>query len=195
MSYSPSLNSSGSLQHDTRKNPSPTPSGKKVGILIEYNFEDAEVIYPYYRMKEAGLESVLIGPVAGKQYTGKNGYPLSSEVAIDGIHAKELDALVIPGGWAPDYWRRDKRFLQLVKDMNEQGKPIAAICHGPWLLCSAKILKGRKLTCFCAIKDDVENAGGIFEDKSVVVDHNLITSRTPKDLPEFCKAILAKIGS
>ncbi|CAL1545480.1 unnamed protein product [Lymnaea stagnalis] len=167
----------------------------KVGILIEYNFEEPELIYPYYRMKEAGFETVLIGPVAGKQYNGKHGYPVTSEVAIDNISAKDLCALIIPGGWAPDYWRRDKRFLDLIKDIDEQGKPLATICHGAWMLCSAKILKGRKVTCFCAIKDDVENAGGVYEDSPVVVDGNLISSRIPKDLPDFCKAILAKLGS
>ncbi|XP_055861821.1 protein/nucleic acid deglycase 2-like [Biomphalaria glabrata] len=168
-------------------------SNRKIGILVEFNFEDAELIYPYYRMKEAGFETVLIGPVAGKQYNGKHGYPATSEVSVDNISAQDLCALIIPGGWAPDYWRRDQRFLQLVKDMDSQGKILATICHGAWMLCSAKILKGRKLTCFCAIKDDVENAGGLFEDSPVVIDGNLITSRLPKDLPDFCKAILSQL--
>ncbi|CAG5132300.1 unnamed protein product [Candidula unifasciata] len=151
------------------------------------------MLYPYYRMKEAGLDTVLIGPVAGKQYTGKHGYPVTSEVAIDNISAQDLSALIIPGGWAPDYWRRDPRFLQLVKDIDSQGKPLATICHGAWMLCSAKIIKGRRLTCFTAVKDDVENAGGIYEDKAVVVDKNLISSRVPGDLPDFCRAILAQL--
>ncbi|BFZ18472.1 hypothetical protein BsWGS_21511 [Bradybaena similaris] len=168
-------------------------SSKKVGILIEFNFEEPELLYPYYRMKEAGFETVLIGPVAGKQYAGKHGYPVTSEVAIDNISAQDLSALIIPGGWAPDYWRRDQRFLQLVKDIDAQRKPLATICHGAWMLCSAKILKGRRLTCFSAVKDDVENAGGIYEDKAVVVDANLISSRVPGDLPDFCKAILAQL--
>uniref|UniRef100_A0A0B6Z8T7 DJ-1/PfpI domain-containing protein n=1 Tax=Arion vulgaris TaxID=1028688 RepID=A0A0B6Z8T7_9EUPU len=171
------------------------PSHLKVGILVEFSFEEPELLYPYYRMKEAGYETVLIGPVAGKQYTGKHGYPVTSDVAIDNILAKDLCALIIPGGWAPDYWRRDQRFLQLVKDVDAQGKTLATICHGAWMLCSAKILQGRRLTCFCAVKDDVENAGGIYEDSAVVVDRNLVSSRIPSDLPDFCKAILAHLSS
>jgi len=165
----------------------------QVGILVEFNFEEPELLYPFYRMQEAGLDTVLIGPKAGAQYKGKHGYPVKSDVSIDDVTAESLCALIIPGGWAPDYWRRDTRFLKLVRDMDQAGKPIAVICHGAWLLCSAKILKGRKLTCFCAIKDDVENAGGLYTDEPVVVDGNLISSRVPKDLPDFCKAILAQL--
>ena len=165
-------------------------SSKQVGILVEFNFEDAELIYPFYRMQEAGHNVVLIGPKADMQYKGKHGYPVKSQVSIDDISADSLSALIIPGGWAPDYWRRDQRFLQLVKDIDAQGKPLACICHAAWMLCSAKIIRGRKLTCFCAIKDDVENAGGLYTDQAVVVDKNLVTSRVPADLPQFCREIL-----
>lgn len=166
---------------------------KRVGILAEFNYEDLELWYPYYRLREEGFETFTIGPEQGKTYNSKHGYPCKAEVGIDDVNHEDLAALIIPGGFAPDYWRRDKRFLDLVKNMYQSGKPTAAICHGAWMFCSAKILKGKKLTCFVAIKDDVENAGGIYEDSPVVVDGNLITSRLPKDLPDFCKAIIAQL--
>ncbi|KAK3760735.1 hypothetical protein RRG08_027305 [Elysia crispata] len=166
---------------------------KKVGILVEYDFEDAELVYPYDRFQEAGFNTVLIGPKGGTQYKGKHGYPLISDVSSSDISAQDLVALIMPGGWAPDRLRRDKKLVQLVKDMDTQEKTLAAICHGPWMLCSAKIIKGRHVTSFVAIKDDIENAGGIFKDEPVVVDKNIITSRTPRDLPVFCKAILKQI--
>ncbi|KAK2185908.1 hypothetical protein NP493_217g01043 [Ridgeia piscesae] len=106
-----------------------------------------------------------------------------------------LDALILPGGWSPDYLRRDKRMVALVRDTFNAGKVVASVCHGAWMLCSARVLTGKKLTCFHSIRDDVENAGGIYEDSPVVVDSNLITSRVPADLPQFCKAILEKLRS
>lgn len=104
--------------------------------------------------------------------------------------ASSMDVLIIPGGFAPDYWRRDQRILQLVRDMDASSKILASVCHGPWVLISAKVIKGRNVTCFSAIKDDVENAGANYTDTSVVVDKNMVTSRLPKDLPDFCKAII-----
>ncbi|KAL8571324.1 hypothetical protein ACOMHN_050574 [Nucella lapillus] len=169
-------------------------SANKVGILVEFNFEDAEVIYPLYRFQEAGYTTITIGPDKETTYKGKHGYPVKSDLAIDEIKAEDLSALIIPGGWAPDYWRRDPRFLDLVKGVHGLGRPVAAICHGPWMFCSCKMLKGKRATSFVAIKDDLENAGAIFEDSAVVVDGNMITSRTPKDLPEFCKAVLAQLS-
>ncbi|ESO91746.1 hypothetical protein LOTGIDRAFT_233342 [Lottia gigantea] len=166
---------------------------KKIGILVEFNYEDLELWYPYYRLREEGHETFTIGPEKNKVYNSKHSYPCKAAYGIDEIKLEDLDALIIPGGFAPDYWRRDQRFLSLVKGIYESGKPIAAICHGAWMFCSAKILKGKKLTCFSAIKDDVENAGGLYEDKSVVVDGNMITSRLPQDLPDFCKAIIAQL--
>ncbi|XP_025092245.1 uncharacterized protein LOC112562879 [Pomacea canaliculata] len=166
----------------------------KVGILLEFNYEEPEFLYPYYRFKEAGFETVSIGPSTDTVYKGKHGYPFKAEVSIQDIKPEELAALIIPGGFAPDYWRRDKRFLDLIRQMNDLGRPLAAICHGPWMFCSAKILKGKRATGFVAIKDDIENAGAIYEDAPVVVDGNLITSRMPKDLPDFCKAILDQLS-
>ncbi|XP_050408290.2 putative cysteine protease YraA [Patella vulgata] len=168
-------------------------SEKRIGILVEFNYEDMELWYPYYRLKEEGFNTFTIGPEKDKVYNSKHSYPCKAAYGIDDIKVQDLDALIIPGGFAPDYWRRDKRFLDLVKGVYEAGQPVAAICHGAWMFCSAKILQGKKLTCFVAIKDDVENAGGLYEDKSVVVDGNMITSRLPADLPDFCKAIIAQL--
>ncbi|KAK6191419.1 hypothetical protein SNE40_003113 [Patella caerulea] len=168
-------------------------SEKRIGILVEFNYEDMELWYPYYRLKEEGFNTFTIGPEKDKVYNSKHSYPCKAAYGIDDIKVQDLDALIIPGGFAPDYWRRDKRFLDLVKGVYEAGRPVAAICHGAWMFCSAKILQGKRLTCFVAIKDDVENAGGLYEDKSVVVDGNMITSRLPADLPDFCKAIIAQL--
>ncbi|KAI6656382.1 Protein DJ-1-like protein D-like [Oopsacas minuta] len=163
---------------------------KRIGILVEFNYEDLEVWYPLLRFREEGMCTFTIGPEVDKVYQSKKGYPCKSDKSIDTISADDLDVLIIPGGFAPDYWRRDERFVSLVQKANEKEKVIGSICHGPWLLCSARIIKDRKLTCFCSIKDDVINAGGIYQDASVVVDGNLVTSRVPTDLPDFCKAIL-----
>jgi protease I len=151
------------------------------------------VWYPLLRFKEEGMETFTIAPEAGKTYTSKKGYPCKSDRDIADVKLEDLDALIIPGGWAPDYWRRDSRFVDLVKNTFEVGKPVAAICHGAWMLCSAHVLTGKKVTCFHSIKDDVINAGGSYEDAAVVVDGNLITSRVPSDLPQFCQAILKQL--
>ena len=165
-------------------------AGKKIGILTEFNYEDMELWYPFYRLKEEGHKTFTIGPEKGKTYNSKHGYPCKAEYGIDEISASNIDGLIIPGGFAPDYWRRDKRILDLVKALDDEGKLLASICHGPWVLISAKVIKGRNVTCFSAIKDDVENAGANYTDEPVVVDKHMVTSRLPKDLPEFCKAII-----
>ena len=168
---------------------------KKVGVLLEFSYEDLEVWYPLLRLREAGHEAFTIAPEAGKTYNGKHGYPAKADKSIDQVNSKDLDALIIPGGWCPDFLRRDKRFVTLVKEMVDAKKPVAAICHGGWMLCSAKCIQGRRMTCFVAIKDDIENAGALYEDAPVVVDGNLITSRFPPDLPDFCKAILEQLAA
>ncbi|ESN95664.1 hypothetical protein HELRODRAFT_193498 [Helobdella robusta] len=149
-----------------------------------------KVNYPLLRLREAGHITFTIGPEQGKVYSSKHGYPCTADYGIDQISVDKLDGLIIPGGWCPDYLRRNKKFVQLVADMVHSGKLVGAICHGPWMLCSAKCIKDRRLTCFVAIKDDVENAGGIYEDSSVVIDGNLVTSRIPSDLPDFSRAVL-----
>jgi protease I len=136
----------------------------------------------------------LVGPEAGQTYPSKLGYPARSDKAARDVSAADFDLLVIPGGFAPDYLRRHEAILRLVSDMAEQGKVVAAICHGPWVLCSTQALKGRKATSFFAIRDDVTNAGAAWSDAEVVRDGNLITSRKPDDLPAFLHAILQAVG-
>ena len=158
-------------------------------ILCERDFQDAEVIYPYYRMKEAGHAVKLAGS-GEKQYRGKYGYVLTMDGDISRFRHGSFDAVIIPGGWAPDYLRRNRKMVDFVKGMSENGKVVASICHGASLLVSAGILKGRTMTCFEAVKDDAIAAGAHYVDKEVVVDKNLITSRKPDDLPAFCREIL-----
>lgn len=165
-------------------------ANKTVAILVEQQYQEMELWYPYYRLKEAGATVSIVGPEAGKTYASKLGYPAKSEKAAKDVKASDLDGLIIPGGFAPDYFRRDAAIVQLAKDVFAQGKVVAAICHGPWLLCSTPALKGKKATCFFSIKDDVVNAGGHYVDEETVVDGNLITARKPDDLPAFMTAIL-----
>lgn len=163
---------------------------KKVAILVANIFEDNELFYPYFRLKEEGYEVDLVGAEANTAYKSKHGAKAVSEKAAKDVSADDYDAVVIPGGYSPDYMRRSKETVQLVRDLNNQGKPVAAICHGPWMMASACDLKGKTLTSAPSIKDDLENAGGTYVDEEVVVDGNLITSRNPGDLPVFLKAII-----
>ena len=165
-------------------------SGKRVAVLVEQQYQEMEVWYPVYRLREAGCAVELVGPEAGKTYASKLGYPAKADVSAKDASADWFQAVVIPGGFAPDYVRRSEPMLKLVRDVFAQGKPVAAICHGPWVLCSTPALKGKKVTCFHSIKDDVTNAGGTYVDQEVVVDGNLITSRKPDDLPAFMAALL-----
>ncbi|QWC00721.1 type 1 glutamine amidotransferase [Mycoplasmatota bacterium] len=162
----------------------------KIAILIENQYDAKELLYPYYRMQEEGYDVDLIGTAAKTTYTSKNGVPLESDFASQDVSAEDYDALIIPGGFSPDYMRRNQATVHFVKGMNEKGKVIAAVCHGPWLLISSIKLKGRKLTGFHTLQRDIENAKGIFVNEELVIDGNLITSRSPKDLPMFAKAIV-----
>jgi protease I len=168
-------------------------SSKCVAVLVEKLYEDLELWYPVYRLREAGCDVKIVGPKAGETYTSKHGYPAKADVAASDVKAADFDAIIIPGGYSPDHMRRSKAMVALVTDAGKQGKVLAAICHGPWMLCSAKCLKGKKVTGFYAIRDDVENAGGIWEDAACVRDGNLVTSRTPDDLPEFMKGVIAAL--
>jgi protease I len=165
-------------------------SNKRAAILVEQQYQELEVWYPAYRLREAGCKVTLVGPEAGATYPSKLGYPAKSDKAAKEVSADDFDLLVIPGGFAPDFMRRTEAMIRLVSNMAERGKIIAAICHGPWVLCSTQALKGKKATCFFAIKDDVINAGAKYVDEEVVRDGNLITSRKPDDLPAFLQAIL-----
>jgi protease I len=165
-------------------------TGKNIAILVDTAYQEMEVWYPYYRFQEAGAECVFVGAEAGKIYLSKVGYPATAQISYDALSANDFDGVVIPSGYAPDHIRRHPKANQFVKDMDSQGKLVASICHGPWVLCSAGILKGRRATCFFAIKDDLVNAGALYEDSEVVVDRNLVTSRKPEDLPAFCRAAM-----
>ena len=167
--------------------------GKRAAVLVEQQYQEMEVWYPVYRLREAGCKVTLVGPEAGQTYPSKLGYPAKSDKGARDVSAADFDLVVIPGGFAPDFIRRSEAMLRLVSDMAEQGKVVAAICHGPWVLCSTQALKGRKATCFFAIKDDVINAGARYVDAEVVRDGNLITSRKPDDLPAFMQAVVQAV--
>ena len=172
----------------------PSLRGKRVAVLVEKMYEDLELWYPVLRLREAGCEVTVVGPKAGETYLSKHGYPATSdEAAAEGM-ADRFDGVVIPGGYSPDHMRRHRLMVDLVARAAGAGKVVAAVCHGPWMLCSARCIKGKNVTGFFAIRDDVENAGGVWHDAPVVRDGNLITSRTPDDLPAFMAAILEALG-
>jgi protease I len=168
--------------------------GKKIALFVAEMYEDLEYWYPYLRMQEEGAEVTSIGPEAGI-YHGKNG--LSAEAALPAPAARpeEYQALIIPGGYSPDYMRRSREMVDFVRQMHESGKVVAAICHGPWLLVSADIIRGKRVTSFFSLKDDVVNAGGIWIDEEAVQDGNIITSRKVSDLPAFCRMIIDTLGA
>ncbi|HBH96741.1 MAG TPA: protease [Candidatus Omnitrophica bacterium] len=168
-------------------------TGTRVAILVEDLYQDQEVWYPYYRLIEAGAEVLVVG-TNKKDYTSKYGYPITADATIDRLSPDQFDGVVIPGGYAPDLLRRYPAVVQFVKTMHQQGKVIAAICHGGWVLCSADVLRGRTATGFFAIKDDLINAGASYVDRDVVRDGNLITSRKPDDLPTFMKTFLEALA-
>jgi len=165
--------------------------GKRIAIFVDNMYQEMELWYPLYRLQEAGAEVITVGAQAGHTYTSKLGYPVTAQKSYEEIYAAGLDGVIIPGGYAPDHIRRYPKALEIVKKANEEGKLIAAICHAPWVLCSAPgLLKGRRATSFFAIRDDVTNAGAHWEDSEVVVDGNLVTSRKPDDLPAFLRACI-----
>lgn len=168
-------------------------SGKRVAILAEEIYEDLELWYPALRLREAGAEVKVIGSGSATTYHSKHGYPVTVDAAAEDVRADDFDALVVPGGYAPDKMRRYPAVLDLVRQIFEQGKVVAMICHAAWVPISAGILKGRTATCVPAIKDDLVNAGATYVDQEVVVDGNLISSRRPPDLPAFCRAIIASL--
>ena len=171
-----------------------TLKGKRVAILADNMYQEMELWVPYYRLKEEGAEVKGVGSGGAKSYASKAGYPVNVDVQADQVSAVEFDAVVIPGGYAPDMMRRNESMVKLVREAAQQGKVVAAICHAGWMLASAGVLKGKKATSFFAIKDDVANAGAIWVDQEVVVDGNLITSRKPDDIPAFCREIVTALG-
>lgn len=166
-------------------------SAKKIAILAADDYYDPELVYPYYRMKEAGADVKIVGTSSSADVVhSKHGYEVKIELKADEINSDEFDAVIIPGGWAPDRLRRCEATLNFVKKLFEQNKVVAAICHAGWVLVSADVLKGKRATSVFAIKHDMINAGADWVDEEVVVDRNLITSREPKDLPAFCREII-----
>ena len=164
--------------------------GKQVVILVEQVFNDHEFWYPYYRLKEAGATVSVVGSGSSRQYSGKYGTIATVDMDASELVSSLLDGIVIPGGYAPDHMRRYPNMVELVKNHFMAGKVVAAICHAGWMLASAGILKGRTVTSFVAIRDDLINAGAEWVDEEVVIDSNLITSRKPDDLPAFMRAVI-----
>jgi protease I len=168
--------------------------GKRIAILAENLYQEMELWVPYYRFREEGAEVKVIGAGGAKSYTSKHGYPVNVDAQAEQVKAVEFDAVIVPGGYAPDMMRRHPAMVALVREAAQQGKVVAAICHAGWMLVSAGILQGRKATSFFSIKDDLVAAGADWQDAEVVVDGNLITSRKPDDLPAFCRAIVAALA-
>jgi len=166
---------------------------RNIIILVEQMFNDLEFWYPFYRRKEEGAGVTVVGSGQSGSYIGKSGTVAAVDASADDIKISDYSGLVIPGGYAPDHMRRYPAMIKLVTDMVEMKKPVAAICHAGWMLVSAGILNGRTVTSFFAIKDDLTNAGAVWTDKSVVVDGNLITSRTPDDLPDFMREFICAL--
>jgi len=164
-----------------------------VAVLAENGYEDLELWYPLLRMREEGAEVVVVGPGTSDVYLSKHGYEVKVDKNVEEIDVKDFDAVLIPGGTAPDRLRRYPPVVNFVREAFKQGKVVGAICHAASVLVSAKILKDRTVTCFMSIKDDVENAGATYVDQEVVRDGNLITSRVPKDLPAFCLEIISTL--
>jgi protease I len=164
--------------------------GKKAAILAEDMYNEFELWIPYYRLKEEGVEVTVVGSGTASAYHSKSGIPVPVDKNASEVSAADFDAVVVPGGYAPDKMRIHPEMVALVRDAFNQGKVVAAICHAGWMLASAGILKGKKATSYVAIKDDMINAGALWEDSELVRDGNLITSRKPDDLPAFCRAIV-----
>jgi protease I len=165
-----------------------TLQNRKIAVLVEDIYEDLEVWYPVLRFREAGATVTVVGPQR-KTYSSKHGYPITADAAMDEVNGARFDALIVPGGYAPDRMRRFGQMVELVRQAAEAGRVLAAICHGAWLLASADVVRGRTVTCYFAIRDDLMHAGANYVDREVVRDGNLITSRRPSDLPAFCRAI------
>ncbi len=169
-------------------------AGKRVAVLAENMYEDLELWYPLIRLREAGADVTVVAPNAGATYKSKHGLEVKADVSAEDAKAKQFDAVVIPGGFAPDYMRRSEAMVKFVRDAYNEGKVVAAICHAGSMLVSAGVLKGKTVTCYKSIKDDVVNAGGKYVDKAVVRDGDLITSRVPDDLPAFCSEIISALS-
>ena len=170
-----------------------TLSGTRVLLFAAPMFEDLELLYPLHRLREEGADVVVAG-LGEREYTGKNGHPVEVDTDVEQVSAREFDAVIIPGGYAPDHLRRSENVLEIVREAHEEEKPVAFICHAGWVPISAGIVKGRRVTSVGAIRDDLVNAGAEWVDQEVVVDGNLISSRRPPDLGAFCRAIIEALA-
>lgn len=166
-------------------------AGKKLLCFVGDIYEDLELWYPRLRMVEAGAEVVVAGEKAGVKYEGKNGYPCVSTATYHDCEARDFAGLIVPGGFMPDKLRREAKVLQLVRDFASSGKLVAAICHGGWIPISAGVYRGVRVTGSPGIKDDLVNAGAVWEDAACVVDRHFVSSRKPDDLPDFCQGMLS----
>jgi protease I len=164
--------------------------GKRAAILAEDIYNEFELWIPYYRLLEEGMEVTIVGSGTADTYHGKYGIPVTVDKNATDVTAEDFDAVIIPGGYAPDKMRIHSEMVALVRDAFTSGRVVASICHGGWMLVSAGILKGKKATSYVAVKDDMLNAGALWEDSELVRDGNLITSRKPDDLPAFCRTII-----
>lgn len=167
--------------------------GVRVAILVENEYQELELWYPLLTLRDAGAEVTVVGPQAGETYHSKKGYPVKADKGAREVSAADFEAIIIPGGWAPDLVRRRKEMVQLVREAFQEGKIVAAICHAGWMLITAGILPGRKVTGFPSTAPELRNAGATYLDEKVVRDGNLITSRVPEDLPAFTRAIIAAL--
>jgi protease I len=167
--------------------------GKRIAILAEDNYEDLELWYPLLRMREAGAEVKVVGMPGVEEYHSNHDYPVHVDVTADAVSADDFDAIVVPGGYAPDRMRRHPPMLDLVRGIFDKGGVVAFICHAGWVPISAGIVAGKRVTSVSAIKDDLINAGAQWVNQEVVQDGNLISSRGPSDLPAFCQAIIAAL--
>jgi len=168
--------------------------GKRIAMLAEDQYEDLELWYPLIRMKEAGAQVDVVGMPGVEAYRSKHDYPAPVDVSVEEVSPGDFDAVIIPGGYAPDRIRRHQELLDLVRGVFDHGGVVAFICHAGWVPISAGIVEGRQVTSFYAIKDDLTNAGAHWVDEEVVQDGNLISSRTPADLGSFCRAIIATLS-
>src|SRR5215207_6500388 len=168
-------------------------AGTRVAILAETLYEDLELWYPYYRLREAGADVFVVGSGSAETYQSNHGYPVTVDAEADTVTASQFDAVIIPGGYSPDHMRRHPSMIKLVREAYEQGKVVSAICHAGWMLCSAGIVRGKTATSYRSIRDDMVNAGANWVDREVVRDGLLVTSRSPADLPAFMRTTIAAL--
>ena len=169
--------------------------GRRIALMLDQQYQEMEVWYPYWRLGEEGAAVVRVASEAGRSYPSKLGYPCESDVAARDVRGGEFDAVIVPGGWCPDFMRRDEHMIRFIQECVAEKIVLAAICHGGWMLCCTDAFRGRRATSFVAIKHDLINAGATWVDEACVVDGNLITSRKPDDIPAFCAAIIRSLAT